>query len=178
MRNTANNLLGMTPQSGDYSTGFTRVKTDGEILMINLVQNWGSEFITLDTQYTSHNLSKVKKEIVVELNHYSSGNRLYKFNMSNFDITKCPGMNEFGINQSSTQPDFIENVDGLNKDLSNGYVAIMHKKTKEINIYTKQEWNDEYEWVFKDVMDILVKWEGEDYADAMEELRILKKKIN
>ena len=84
----ASNLTGGT-YSSDSQIYDVRMKIDGNKATYGLItQRYGSDFLTIDIN-TSRKMVKGTDEFLIQLPHYSDGNRVWKFDISGFDKGKC-----------------------------------------------------------------------------------------
>jgi hypothetical protein len=131
MHNSASNLLGLTPQEGDYSSGMVTVKVDGTInKYAEIKQSWGSNFIhIMDQQYIPDSPGDAETEFVIQLHHYNDGLRHYTFNMTGIDYDACPD----GKRVWKAPP--VPN---------DAYVKVVNPANGEIVYYNKFMWNSKY----------------------------------
>ena len=95
MHNSANNLNGGAISSyGDFNTFSIDIKVDGVIKRnVSMTQNWGSNFMTISPEQrfndTSYSIANATNSLIIQLDHYGSGLRTYKFNLQGLDKSVC-----------------------------------------------------------------------------------------
>ena len=134
MHNSANNLNSGAPSSyGNFSTHLINIKVDGVIKRnVSMTQGWGSNFMILSPKQrfnnTSYSIANAKKSLVIQLNHYGSGLRSYKFDLQGLDRNVC--------GEKFVQPRTMNNP-SIPED---AYVKIENVNNGEVSYWPKHKW--------------------------------------
>ena len=136
MHNSANNLNGGTPSSyGDFSTYSINVKVDGVIKRnVSMTQSWGSDFITISPEQRFNDISRsianATETMVIQLDHFGSGQRTYEFNLQKLDKTACG--NNFVQPRTMNNPPIPDDA----------YVKIENINNGEVSYWNKDKWKE------------------------------------